>query len=458
MRHLSLKWKLTLLYTVCMILVVCVAMSVLFSLSSREVLSSVQMNLRNRVQKSLDDVEVLDGEMDIDSDFYSLDRGIYLAIYRTDGTFLYGRVPYGFDEQPKLKDGEVQTIQGGQASWYVLDVYHEYPGYEPVYIRGVTSMTEAEENFRIALRIALILMPLIVALTAFVEYRFVRRTLMPVRKITDTVQEIRAGKDLSKRIGLQRAGGKNRDEILGMADTFDGMLEELEEAFRREKQFTSDVSHELRTPIGVILAQCEATLADGGLSDRQQEEIRLIQKKARDMASMVSHLLVLSRADEGRQRLHLEKLNISELTQMVAEEQKILAQDRGITIETLVQDPIYAWVDETFYIRMMINLISNAICYGKENGHVRVRLTTEGNRVSGCVEDDGIGISKEALPHIFERFYRADESRTGTDHSGLGLSMVQWVIQAHGGEIHVESVPGKGSRFLFSIPMKSEKK
>ncbi len=458
MGHLSLKWKLTLLYTVCMILVVCVAMSVLFSLSSREVLSSVQMNLRNRVQKSLDDVEILDGEMDIDSDFYSLDRGVYLAIYRTDGTFLYGRVPYGFDEQPKLKDGEVQTIQGGQASWYVLDVYHEYPGYEPVYIRGVTSMTEAEENFRIALRIALILMPLIVALTAFVEYRFVRRTLMPVRKITDTVQEIRAGKDLSKRIGLQRAGGKNRDEILGMADTFDGMLEELEEAFRREKQFTSDVSHELRTPIGVILAQCEATLADGGLSDRQQEEIRLIQKKARDMASMVSHLLVLSRADEGRQRLHLEKLNISELTQMVAEEQKILAQDRGITIETLVQDPIYAWVDETFYIRMMINLISNAICYGKENGHVRVRLTTEGNRVSGCVEDDGIGISKEALPHIFERFYRADESRTGTDHSGLGLSMVQWVIQAHGGEIHVESVPGRGSRFLFSIPMKSEKK
>lgn len=458
MRHLSLKWKLTLLYTVCMILVVCVALSVLFSLSSREVLSSVQMNLRNRVHKSLDDVEIKDGEMDIDSDFYSLDRGVYLAVYRTDGAFLYGRVPYGFDEQPELADGEMQTIKNGQASWYVLDIYHEYPGYGPVYIRGVTSATEAEENFRVALRIGLILMPLIVVLTALVEYRFVRRTLIPVRKITDTVQEIRAGKDLSKRIGLKSRGGKNRDEILGMAETFDGMLEELEEAFRREKQFTSDVSHELRTPIGVILAQCEASLSEGGLSPKQEEEIRLIQKKARDMASMVSHLLVLSRADEGRQRLHVEELDISELTQMVAEEQKILAKDRGITIETRTEGSIYAWVDETFYIRMMMNLISNAVCYGKENGHVRVRLAVEGDWVQGCVEDDGIGISREDLPHIFERFYRADESRTGGDHSGLGLSMVQWIVQAHGGEIRAESVLGKGSRFLFSIPIKNEKK
>lgn len=454
MRDLSLKWKLTLVYTVCMILVVCVALSVLFSLSNREMLSSVQANLRNQVQKSLDDVEAEGSEIDIDSDFYSLDNGVYLAMYRPNGTFLYGRVPYGFNEQPKLSDGEIQTIQSGQSSWYVLDVYHDLGDYGSVYIRGVVSVTDAEESFRITLRFALILMPLIVLLTAFIEYRFVRRTLMPVGKITDTVQEICAEKDLSKRIGLTEQGKGSRDEILRMAETFDGMLEQLEEAFRREKQFTSDVSHELRTPIGVILAQCEEVLADEKLSEKQAEGIRLIQKKASDMATMISHLLMLSRADEGRQRLNLEELNLSELTQMAAEEQSILAKERKITIETLMEEEIYTLADENFYIRMMINLISNAIYYGKEGGHILIRLTREGDWVRGSVEDDGIGISQEDLPHVFERFYRADNARTDGEHSGLGLSMVEWIVKAHGGEIGVESRLGRGTRFFFSLPLK----
>lgn len=454
MRDLSLKWKLTLLYTVCMILVVCVALSVLFSLSNREMLSSVQANLRNQVQKSLGDVEAEGSEIDIDSDFYSLDNGVYLAMYRPDGTFLYGRVPYGFNEQPELSDGEIQTIQSGQSSWYVLDIYHDLGDYGSVYIRGVVSVTDAEESFRITLRFALILMPLIVALTAFIEYRFVHRTLMPVGKITDTVQEICAEKDLSKRIGLTEQGKGSRDEILRMAETFDGMLEQLEEAFRREKQFTSDVSHELRTPIGVILAQCEEALASESLSEKQAEGIRLIQKKAGDMATMISHLLMLSRADEGRQRLNLEELNLSELTQMAAEEQSILAKERKITIETLIEEEIYTLADENFYIRMMINLISNAIYYGKEGGHILIRLTRERDWIRGSVEDDGIGISKKDLPHVFERFYRADDARTDGEHSGLGLSMVEWIVKAHGGEIGVESKLGKGTRFFFSLPLK----
>ena len=103
---------------------------------------------------------------------------------------------------------------------------------------------------------------------------------------------------------------------------------------------------------------------------------------------------------------------------------------------------------------MMINLISNAIYYGKEGGHILIRLTRERDWIRGSVEDDGIGISKKDLPHVFERFYRADDARTDGEHSGLGLSMVEWIVKAHGGEIGVESKLGKGTRFFFLLPLK----
>src|SRR5699024_4855424 len=152
---------------------------------------------------------------------------------------------------------------------------------------------------------------------------FTRRTLLPVKKITDTVQEIRANADLSRRVAL----GDGKDEIYRLAQTFDGLLAELDEAFAREKQFTSDVSHELRTPVAVILAQCGEMLEQPDLKEKEREQIRLIERKARDMAQMISHLLLLSRADQGRQKLQTERINVSELTEMVVEEQQMIAEE-----------------------------------------------------------------------------------------------------------------------------------
>ena len=117
-----------------------------------------------------------------------------------------------------------------------------------------------------------------------------------------------------------------------------------------------------------------------------------------------------------------------------------------------IEPQIYASVDESFYIRMLVNLISNGISYNRPGGWVRVRMTQTETEVQGSVEDNGIGISPEALPRIWERFYRADVSRTDSSHSGLGLSMVKWIVNAHGGSIRAESSVGKGSRFLFVLP------
>lgn len=334
----------------------------------------------------------------------------------------------------------------------MYDVQYEMENGQEFYIRGVVSVTETQKEFFLAVRIAVILMPMIVILTALIVYCLIRRTLLPVRQMTETVQEIQKDGDLSRRIGVSQETGK--DEFYQLAGTFDGMLESLEQAFLRERQFTSDVSHELRTPVSVILAQCEASLNRTDLSEEQRKEILLIRKKAGEMSQMISQLLLLSRADQGRQQLNKEEINISELTEIIVEEQKMLAQRRKIEVHTEIEPDITGYLDESFYIRMLDNLISNAVSYGKEGGNIKVTLHQIPSGVRGTVEDDGIGISRDDQVHIWERFYRVDASRTGKEdgsHSGLGLSMAKWIAQAHGGNVRVESELGKGSCFTFEL-------
>lgn len=440
------------MYSFFMVLVTCLCLAVLFSLSGNEILTSAQMHLRERVQESADEIELEDGEFEIDSDFYSLDNNVYLALYDTGGNFLYGKVPPGLEQDPQFEDGKIQMVKSGTEQWYVYDVQYEMENGQEFYIRGVVSVTETQKEFLIAVRFAVILLPLTVILTALIGYRLIRRTLLPVRQMTETVQEIQKDGDLSRRIGVSQETGK--DEFYQLAGTFDGMLESLEQAFLRERQFTSDVSHELRTPVSVILAQCEASLNRTDLSEEQRKEILLIRKKAGEMSQMISQLLLLSRADQGRQQLNKEEINISELTQIIVEEQKMLAQRRKIEVHTEIEPDITGYLDESFYIRMLDNLISNAVSYGKEGGNIKVTLHQIPSGVRGTVEDDGIGISRDDQVHIWERFYRVDASRTGKEdgsHSGLGLSMVKWIAQAHGGNVRVESELGKGSCFTFEL-------
>ncbi len=457
MKRLSLKIKLTLLYTFFMVLATCAVLAILLSLSNREILAGAQSRLERRVQDSADDVTLEDGGLRVDSDFYSVAKDVYLSLYTEDMYFLYGRVPYGFDVQPEIADGRTRRIAEGNTDWYVYDMSFRLAEDYTVYLRGITSVTDAEASFGVTIRFAVILFPLMALVTAVIGYRFTRRTLLPVKQITRTVQKIRADADLSRRIGLKAPEGRerrNRDEIYGLAGTFDDMLEELEEVFQREKQFTSDVSHELRTPISVILAQCAECLEDEGLTARQREQLLLIERKAKDMAGMISQLLFLSRADQGRQPLQRETVNVSELTLMTAEEQQLLAdaEGRGVRISCDAGSDITACVDETLFIRLLVNLISNAVSYSRPNGKVTVSLSCADGEIKGTVRDNGIGISEEDLPHIWERFYRADASRQPGGHSGLGLSMVKWIAEAHGGSVEAESRLGEGSTFTFHMP------
>ena len=202
MKHLSLKIKLTILYTVLMTTVVCGALAVLLSLGNHEILSSVQSQLEEQVVGTRENIQYKNGELKFDSDILELEHGVYLSVYASDGTLLYGKIPYDFDNSAHFEDGTIRKIQGENGIWfYLMDVIYQVPDYGVVDIRGVVSITEAETEFVATIRLALILLPLLVCLMALLAYYMTGRTLKPVGQMIETVESMEKNGDFSRRIG-----------------------------------------------------------------------------------------------------------------------------------------------------------------------------------------------------------------------------------------------------------------
>lgn len=450
MKRLSLKMKLTLLYTVLMTVVVCFILGILLSLNSQEILSNTQRNLESKVSETINDIHYKNGALEFDTDILELEDGIYLSVYSSDGTFLYGKIPYDFDNSVPFTGGEIRKIEGDyETEFYLMDMVCQVQDYGVVDIRGIVSVTEAEENFIMTVRMAVIFLPALVLISALLGYFMTGRTLKSVVQITETVESIQRDGDLSRRIAL----GSGKDEFHHLANVFDQLLEKIESGFKREQQFTSDVAHELRTPIATMLLQCEDLLSNEELNAETRQEIEVLYQKANYLSHMVSQLLILSRADQGRAQIEREMINFSELTEMTVEEIKVASEMKHITVQAEIDPEIHLRGDETLLIRMWMNLLNNALQYGNEGGNIWVRLKKDETKIYGEVKDDGIGIAEEDLPHIWERFYQADKARTGNGNSGLGLSMVKWIVTMHGGEIKVSSKLREGSIFYFSIPI-----
>lgn len=451
MRSLSIKLRVALWYTGIMILLAAASLAVLLSLSSRFVQHGARDRLEGRVALALKEAEWDREErrLDIDDDLKVFEDGVWIGIYDGQGYPLYGQAPEGFPEGVVFEDRQIRMVSGGSAVWYVYDIHRIVPGYGSVWVRGAASRSDAEEAFAAMIRMAVFLFPFLAALAAGGGYLITRRAFLPIAQMAETARRISTGGDLTERIGL----GKGNDELYQLAETFDSMLSRLQGQFEKEKQFTADVSHELRTPISVILSRCEYAL--GHMEDGEgRESLQIVLDQARKMARLVSQLLMLSRADGNRLELQLEDVDLSVLFEVVIQEQEAAASEKSITIQPDIQPDVMVQADETMMMRLLINLISNAITYGKVGGHIRVGLSKSSGTVHGYVEDDGVGIPNEHLDRIWDRFYQVDPSRTAEDGrgAGLGLSMVKWIVSSHGGDIHVESRVGEGSRFSFEFP------
>ena len=252
---------------------------------------------------------------------------------------------------------------------------------------------------------------------------------------------------MSRRIQL----GPGNDEIHTLANEFDHMFARLEASFEAEKQFSNDASHELRTPTAVILTQCEDALESNASPEELRAALRAIQRQGEKMAGLLSQLLLLARADNGSQKLRREPVDLSEMAAAVAEEQRELAAEKRITVTADIAPGLVVQGDETLLMRVLINLMENGIKYGREGGHLTLTLSGSETRVTGVVADDGIGIAAADLDKIWRRFWQADPARS-RGGAGLGLSMVKWIVEAHGGQITAASTLGRGTAFTFTLP------
>lgn len=459
MKNLSVKFKITLWYTIFMTLLIFAVIWLLFSVGSSRVLSDSKFLLQNTVLQGYKEIEYRNGILDISDAFDSLTEGIYLSAYDSSGNLIYGAMPLPYEDASLLIMDEVQQLKTDDTGsfWYIYDYCEYIEGYGNLWIRGVASQSQTDAALRTMVHLSLIFLPFFVVCIAGGGYYITHRTLAPLAGITETAHRISQGTDLSERIRLETGG----DEVHRLAHTFDQMMDKLQISFENEKQFTSDVSHELRTPVTVILSECE--YADR--PDLSLEEARgclgVIQLQAGKMSKLISQLLTLARADSGRQQLNLELLNLSELAQIVAEEQKPVAAIRDITLNTMIQPDILFRADETMMMRLFINLIANSITYGKNGGYILFALSSDTSKITVEVTDNGIGISADKLDKIWKRFYQADPARSGgKSGAGLGLPMVKWIAEAHGGSISVTSVPDEGSCFSVTLPAvdKSDKK
>ena len=299
--------------------------------------------------------------------------------------------------------------------------------------------------------VLLLLVPFVLLLTAIGSYWLASRALAPIHRLTSTARQIGGG-DLSQRVPVPKA----KDEVYNLAVTFNEMIQRLESSFIRQQRFVADASHELRTPIAAIRSKTDVTLMQTTSVQEYVAVLHTINSEAERLSHLISDLLALARADEGQAPLEHEIVQLHLLAQAVAANSEFLATERGIHMELQISQPITILGDEARLIQAVMNLLDNALIYTPRGGSVQLRVDGDDASARIIVRDTGEGIAAKHLPHIFERFYRCDPARKRREggSSGLGLTIVDWVIRAHGGQIEVVSKIGQGSTFTVTLPRK----
>lgn len=282
----------------------------------------------------------------------------------------------------------------------------------------------------------------------FVGWFVAGLVLRPVRRITDVAKEIGAT-DLSRRIELNGPD----DELKELADTFDGMLGRLDEAFESQREFIHEASHELRNPLAVIRTNLDVALDDpAASSDDLRSAGEVVGRSAERMSTLVDDLLLYAR--HGRRQTRRETVDLVAEVEVLVEDFAAAAESNDVTLAAAVpQGPLPVQGDAQAIHRAAANLLANAVRLAPAGSTVTVTAADEGHWVTLSVVDEGPGIAPEDQARVFQRFWRGDEHEArAAGRSGLGLTIVRQIAEAHGGRVELESTPGDGSRFTLRLP------
>jgi two-component system heavy metal sensor histidine kinase CusS len=354
----------------------------------------------------------------------------------------------------EVRDQQGNALIGGgltpkDSSQFRTYVSHATLGGQQYSIYVAAPLAGTELTLRRLREVLLGATPLVLLIGSLGGYWMSRRALRPVDQVTRAARTIGI-ENLSQRLEVPSTG----DELQRLSETWNGMLERLEAAVKRLSQFTADASHELRTPITLIRATAELTLRRERSIETYREALRHIIDDSDRTARLIDDLLLLARADAGLPALSLDRVELTPLVRDVCEQGQILAEQRQLEISAEAPDqPVYVDANDPALRRLLLLLVDNAVKYTPAGGHITVSVAADSSGPSVTVRDTGVGIPDAALPHVFERFYRVDESRNrDAGGAGLGLSIAQWIAHRHHARLEAESVVGQGSAFRVRFP------
>ena len=460
---MSIRWRLTLWFTLILGVIILLFGAFFYVALQNWLITQVDGNLRvysTQVHGTLHSDEST-GPLDYDVIHSSLppineivSPGIFVQIIDSNGNVVVKSDNLQDQELPAASSliatgfsGQeaIQTVSSGNTRIRIM--------ISPLYLKDQTLALEVAQSLastdaaigRIGLAV-LISMVVILTLALISGAILVRRALSPVRRITTTAQGISSSSDLSRRVGYRGPA----DEIGQLATTFDHMIERLDRAFQSQKDFVADASHELRGPLTVIQGNLDLLKRNLSEEDRR-ESVRALEAETTRMTKIMSNLLVLAELESGQSERQ-EMVSLKEMLLDAGERAMHLAGSRRIVIER--QEDLRVKGDADRLEQVLRNLVDNAIRYTPEGGTITLSLFQNGDWALLKVADTGIGISPEHLPHIFDRFYRADKARSrASGGTGLGLAIVKGIVEQHGGRVTVTSEPGKGSTFTVWLKL-----
>jgi heavy metal sensor kinase len=295
-------------------------------------------------------------------------------------------------------------------------------------------------------------LPVAVSMAIAGGYLLMRRALRPVDEITQS-----AGRITSRNLGERLPVAETGDEIERLSVGLNRMIARLDESFQHVNRFSADASHELRTPLTILRGELEAAAQQEQITPELRETLGSALEETERLSGIVESLMAIARLDAGEARVELVHFDLAELTNSATEQMRLLAEDKNVGLLCEAEQTVRVEGDRARLKQVIVNLVDNAIKYTHSGGLVGVKVFTSNGHAVIEVNDNGAGIPPEALPHIFERFYRVDKARSRQmGGAGLGLSITKAIVTAHGGQVRVESVEGKGSRFLIELPVAGE--